>query len=103
MSVHGMTGIHIRLSDEGFMEDPGHWNREVAQHLATKSGINLTEKHFLLLEFLRERHETGHSLTLRSVTHSGIITTRELFEIFPEAPLKTAIRLAGLPKPKGCF
>jgi tRNA 2-thiouridine synthesizing protein E len=103
MSGHDMTGVQIILTEEGFMEDPGLWTREIAHHLAHSLGLHLTERHFLLFEFLRERYSTGHSLTLRSVAHSGIVTTRELFEMFPEAPLKTAIRLAGLPKPKGCF
>jgi tRNA 2-thiouridine synthesizing protein E len=93
----------IELTDEGYFCNPDQWSREVATAIALEGGITLKEKHFQIFEFLRTRYQTGHSLTIRSVTHSGIVTTREFFELFPEAPMKMAIRLAGIPKPQGCF
>jgi NADH dehydrogenase FAD-containing subunit len=38
----------------------------------------------------------------RKINKSGVISTKELYEIFPGGPAKKAARIAGLPKPVGC-
>lgn len=103
MNVGSKSGREIALTDEGYFEDLSQWNETVAREYAAREGIELTREHLAVLEFLRERHFSGHSATIRSITQAGIADVKKLYELFPDAPVKTAIRLAGLPKPKGCY
>lgn len=103
MTIGSKPGHEIALSDEGYFEDPSQWNETVAHEYAAREGIEITLEHLAILEFLRERHFSGHSATIRSITQAGLADVKKLYELFPDAPIKTAIRLAGLPKPKGCY
>ncbi len=103
MTVRSIASREIVVSDEGYFEDPSQWNETVAREFAAMEGIEITREHLAILEFLRERNFSGHSATIRSITQAGLADVKKLYELFPDAPIKTAIRLAGLPKPKGCY
>ena len=98
-----IAGIPIDFSDDDHFVNPDQWTREIAGAIAMSEGLVLDLKHFEILEFLRERYFTGHSLTVKAVGNSGLTTIKEFYELFPGAPMKVAARLAGIPKPKGCF
>jgi tRNA 2-thiouridine synthesizing protein E len=74
----------------------------MAVEMATEAGIHLTEKHFAVLDFLRERFAKGEALTIRSVGNSGIIDIKGFYGLFPGAPMKKAAKVAGIPKPASC-
>jgi tRNA 2-thiouridine synthesizing protein E len=99
-----MTGIEVRLNDEGFFEDPSQWTREMAIEMAAADGLTLTDKHWQVIEFMRrEFFEKGAGPTVRVLGKVSGVSIKELYELFPKGPAKTAARLAGIPKPKGCI
>lgn len=97
-----VAGNRVELTDEGFLNDKGQWNEEVAKVLAQEEGIELTDKHFEVLNFLRTEHDAGAALTIRKVGKSGIVDIKGLYELFPGGPLKKSSRIAGIPKPSSC-
>ena len=97
-----VAGSRIELTDEGFLTDKGQWNEEVAKALAEEEGIELTEKHFEVLSFLRKENESGAALTIRKVGKSGIVDIKGLYVLFPGGPLKKSSKIAGIPKPTSC-
>ncbi len=97
-----IAGKSIELTEDGYMTDSAQWNHEVANGIAKEEEIELGEKHFQVLEFLREKQETGATLTIRSVGKSGIVDIKEFYTLFPGGPLKKATRIAGIPKPSSC-
>lgn len=92
----------LELTDEGYLIDSSKWNHEVATVLAKNDGIELTAKHFEVLEFLRKVHSSGDALTIRKVGKSGIVDIKELYQLFPGGPLKLSSKFAGIPKPTSC-
>ena len=72
------------------------------EEIAKEEGINLTEKHFQVLEFLRDAHLKGEPLTIRKVGKSGITDIKEYYVLFPGGPLKKSSKIAGIPKPSSC-
>lgn len=84
------------------MTDFEAWNEEIAAELAKEENIELTDKHFAVLKYLREKHQSGASLTIRSVGKSGIVDIKGLYQLFPGGPLKISSKLAGIPKPTSC-
>jgi TusE/DsrC/DsvC family sulfur relay protein len=81
------------------MVDPAQWNKEIATEMAKEDGIELTDKHFEVLEFLRNANAKGETLTIRRVGKSGIVDIKGLYQLFPGGPLKLSSKFAGIPKP----
>ena len=67
MATKTYAGQTVEVNDEGYMVDPSQWNKEIAVEIAKEDGIELTDKHFEVLEFLREANEKGETLTIRRV------------------------------------
>ncbi len=96
------AGISVDVNDEGYMTDRSQWTKDIAKEIAKEEGIELTDKHYTLLDYLRERQAKGESLTIRSVGTSGIIDIKGFYQLFPGAPMKKAAKIAGIPKPASC-
>ncbi len=103
MAQKNYAGQEIDVNDEGYFTNSSQWSREVASAVALEEGIELTDKHFLVLEFLRTRHSSGDALSIRSINKSGIVDVKEFYALFPGAPLKKATKIAGIPKPSSCI
>ncbi len=102
MAQKTIAGQSIDVNDEGYMTDPSQWSKEIATEMAKEEGIELTDKHFEVLEFLRNANEKGETLTIRRVGKSGITDIKGLYQLFPGGPLKHSSRFAGIPKPASC-
>jgi len=102
MTQKTIAGINLELTDEGYITDSSIWTTEVAIEIAKEEEIELTEKHFKVLNFIREKVKDGGNLTIRSVGKSGILDIKEFYQLFPGAPLKKATKIAGVSKPASC-
>ncbi len=97
-----IAGKTINVNDDGYLTDPSQWTKEIAIELAKEEGIELTDKHFEVLEYLREKHIAGEALTIRKVGKSGIADIKGLYQLFPGGPLKLSSKFAGISKPSSC-
>ena len=102
MAIKTIAGAQVNVSEEGYLEDMNEWNQNIAKEIASEVGIELTDKHFEVLDFLREKTEAGESLTIRKVGKSGITDIKGLYTLFPKGPLKFSAKIAGIPKPASC-
>ena len=102
MATKTYAGQSVEVNDEGFMVDASQWSKEIAAEIAKEEGIELTDKHYEVLEFLRSASEKGETLTIRKVGKSGITDIKGLYKLFPGGPLKHSSRIAGIPKPASC-
>jgi len=102
MAQKTLAGQTIEVNDEGYMVDASQWNKEIAAEMAKEEGIELTDKHYEVLEFLRTASEKGETLTIRKVGKSGIVDIKGLYQLFPGGPLKFSSKFAGIPKPASC-
>ena len=103
MSVKTIAGIDVNVSEEGYLEDMSQWNEGIANEIANEIGIELTDKHFEVLNYLREKTAAKEALTIRKVGKSGIVDIKELYKLFPKGPLKFSSKIAGIPKPTSCI
>ena len=102
MAVKTIAGAQVNVSEEGYLEDMDQWNADIAKEIADEIGIELTDKHFEVLNYLREKTEAGEALTIRKVGKSGITDIKGLYKLFPKGPLKFSSKIAGIPKPASC-
>ena len=102
MATKTYAGQSVEVNDEGFMVDASQWSKEIAAEIAKEEGIELTDQHYQVLEFLRTASEKGETLTIRKVGKSGIVDIKGLYKLFPGGPLKHSSRIAGIPKQASC-
>lgn len=96
------AGKTVSVTDDGYLTDPNQWTKEVAIEIAKEEGIELTDKHFAVIDFIREKTLKGEALTIRTIGKSGVVDTKGFYDLFPGAPLKKASRIAGIAKPSSC-
>ncbi|MGD2101824.1 MAG: TusE/DsrC/DsvC family sulfur relay protein [Acidimicrobiia bacterium] len=103
MSLATIDGHEVHVDDEGFMTEYEEWDEDLAAQLAANIGIDMSDRHWNAIHFLREDFKAeGETATLRRVSTVGGIPTKELFQLFPKKPAKKMAYIAGLPKPVGC-
>jgi tRNA 2-thiouridine synthesizing protein E len=102
MAEKTYAGKSIQVNDEGYLLNVNDWSKEVAADMAKEMGMELTPKHYEVLEYLRKENATGIPLTIRKVGKSGIVDIKGLYDLFPGGPLKFSSKLAGIPKPVSC-
>jgi len=101
--------IHVYAS--GNLSSLEDWNEDLADVLAKKENIELTDEHWKVIHFLRKfyfqygiapmvkvliKHmseELGQDSAKRS----------KLYALFPGGPARQGSRIAGLPSPQGCI
>jgi tRNA 2-thiouridine synthesizing protein E len=91
---------------EGNMFGLEQWSPLVAQHRAEAEGLYLTDDHWEIIIYLRERYRAqGNAHSAREVQKeldekfSEGRGKRYLYELFPGGPVSQGSRLAGLPQP----
>ena len=94
----------VEFDADGFIVDPNTWTPEIAEAIAESMGMTLTDRHWVVINFARQEFEThGEAPTLRRITKTTDVNTKELYQLFPKGPAKTAARISGLGKPTGCI
>ena len=102
MAQKNYAGVTVDVTDDGYFNVPSQWNKEIATEIAKEEGIELTDKHFEILEYLRGKQSRGEALTIRGINKSGIVDVKTFYQMFPGAPLKKSTKIAGIPKPESC-
>jgi tRNA 2-thiouridine synthesizing protein E len=98
-----IAGKTIQVNEEGFMTNFNEWNKDVAEALAAEAQVPLTPKHWELINYIQDEVKKESPLSIRKIGKSGIVDIKEFYALFPIAPLKTATKIAGVPKPAGCI
>ncbi len=103
MPDKALNGTTIAVDDDGYMTDHSQWNRGIAAELAQDEGITLTDAHWKVLDFIAKDYaEKGVVPGMRRMNKVGEIPTKDLYQLFPDGPIKKAARIAGYPKPASC-
>ncbi|MGM0831292.1 MAG: TusE/DsrC/DsvC family sulfur relay protein [Pseudomonadota bacterium] len=101
----------IKLDPEGYLVNQQQWNIEIANLLAEDEGLTLTEKHWEIIQLVRDfynRYEMAPAMRpLVKATKQALGDDKGnsiyLMTLFPGSPPKRIARIAGLPKPTNCL
>lgn len=106
MTIEAKNNIleSVEFDAEGYMVDPNAWTPEIAEAIASSINLELTDRHWVVINFARKEFETtGEAPTLRRITKQTDVNTKELYALFPGGPAKNAAKVSGLGKPTGCI
>jgi dissimilatory sulfite reductase related protein len=93
----------IDVNEEGFMTNFSQWNKDIGEELAKESKISLSPRHWQIIDYIQDEYKKEVPLSIRKIGKSGVVDIKEFYELFPKAPLKTATKIAGVPKPASCI
>ena len=101
-----VDGVELKADEQGFLLEPDYRD-EAVKVIAAAEGIELTDAHWEVVNFLREQYKAnGHTPNFRNML-KGMQATRPdadskiLYDLFPLGPAKQGAKVAGLPQPKG--
>lgn len=105
------NGRTFKVHASGNLVNPAEWNEALADFIADKEGIKLSESHWEVLQFLRQFYfQYGITPMVRLLQKHmrdklGDEKSSEayLYGLFPGGPARQGSRIAGLPEPQGCI
>lgn len=94
--------------EEGYLVEPEHWSEELARRIAAAEGLALTDEHWKIIAFMRDRYaERQVAPDARFVVRFladelgyGGRARGRLFELFPYGYVKQACKVAGMKRPR---
>lgn len=102
-TVKTYAGKQVDVNEEGYLTDSSQWDENIAKEIAQQEGVELTELHFKVISYIRDKVAQGEALTIRGMGKSGVVDIKTFYGLFPGAPLKKATKIAGVPKPVSCI
>ena len=104
--AYEFDGREIQTTATGYLVDPDDWSRELAEHMAAQEKIELTPRHWDVIEFLRDEYfnnnqsapNTRAILKAMADKWGEKIEQRTLYDLFPLDPSKQGGRIAGVPE-----
>ena len=100
------SGATIETTDSGYLVNLQDWSEDLAKHLADAEGIELTDRHWDLINYLRDEYinnsqnqpNTRNIVKAMSVKWGEKVAQKDLYDLFPLDPSKQGGRIAGLPE-----
>lgn len=101
----------VELDADGHLIDGSTWTPELATAMAERDGVALGPLHWWLIEFVRDHHQRyGMPPLMRTVIRAlkarddvEDASSRTLYRLFPDGPIRAACRYGGLPRPESCI
>jgi tRNA 2-thiouridine synthesizing protein E len=106
MSI-SVAGKEIPTTAAGFLENVEDWSEDVASVIAVEEQVELSERHWDLIRFLRAEfvHNGGNQPNTRTLVKAmskawddKSVNAKSLYDLFPGDPSKQGGRIAGLPE-----
>jgi TusE/DsrC/DsvC family sulfur relay protein len=100
-----VDGKTIETDANGNLVNLQDWNEDVAKALAAADGIELTQEHMDVLEYLRDEYmNNNNNQPMERQINKDMgkrwgkkITSKDLYKLYPLAPSKQGNKIAGLP------
>lgn len=103
-----INGHNIAIDDDGYLLDSREWSPDVAEKLADIDGIELSEDHWFVLDFIRDYYQEydispdlcilQHNLCKKMAVDYYKIS-KYLKQVFPDYFTHCPCKYAGVPKP----
>lgn len=105
-----IDGKIIKLSEAGWLEDLSEWSVEVANGIAANENVVLTDEHWDIINEARTYFDENGSVSeprvftkiMKAKYGADRSTQQYIYSLFPYGLIKSANKIAGLPRPKGC-
>jgi len=104
MVVDGKT---IETNERGYLANQEDWSEAVAQAIAKAEDLELTDRHWDLIRYLRDEYFNNNAnqpntrnivKAMADAWNDKSINAKVIYDLFPGDPSKQGGRIAGLPE-----
>ncbi len=100
------NGTEIETTGTGYLANQEDWSEDLGRHMAAADGIELTQEHWDLINYLRDEYFNNGQSTPNTRTIVKAMAEQwgkdvdqtYLYNLFPGDPSKQGGRIAGLPE-----
>ena len=100
------NGTSIATNEKGYLENLNDWSEELASHIAKTENLELTDRHWDLIKYLRDEYinnnqnqpNTRAIVKAMSDAWGEKIKQKDVYDLFPGDPSKQGGKIAGLPE-----
>ena len=100
------NGQDIETTANGYLVNQDDWSKELAVHMATADGIEMTDRHWDLINYLRDEYfnnsehqpNTRHIIKAMEEAWGESLSQKDVYALLPLDPSKQGGRIAGLPE-----
>ena len=102
MQTTTFKGITVDVTQDGFFTKPEEWSEAMAPEIAAREGVDeLSDDHWHVIRFMRACYlEGSRPPSLRVASKRSGVSSKRLYELFPQRPIKKAAKIAGIPEPR---
>jgi len=100
-----VEGKTIETNENGYLLNVADWTEAVAEAIAKVEGVELTQQHWDVINYLRDEHINNNNEPMERQLLKDIgkkwgtkPTSKEVYILFPLAPTKQGRKIAGLPQ-----
>lgn len=105
MSIE-VNGKSIETTENGYLVNLEDWSEDVAKTMAAEEGVELTDKHWDIITYLRDEYFNNNQnqpnertiLKAMGDKWGTKIGQKDTFALFPKMPSKQGGKIAGLPE-----
>jgi len=104
--AYEVNGKTIEANANGYLANIEDWNEDVAAAIAAAEGVELSEKAWDLINYLRDEYinNGGNQPNDRNIVKAMSekwgekVASKDLYTLFPMQPSKQAGKIGGLPE-----
>jgi tRNA 2-thiouridine synthesizing protein E len=101
-----VNGKSIETNENGYLVNLEDWNEDVATALAAVEGLELTQKHWDTINYLRDEYYNngGNQPNERNIVKAMSkiwgekVSNKDMYDLFPLMTSKQGGKVAGLPE-----
>ena len=98
-----IAGKTVTVNEEGYLTNFAQCEKSIGEEIAKENAIELTPRHWDVIKYIQDEVKKDSPLSIRKIGKSGVVDIKEFYALFPNAPLKTATKIAGVAKPASCI
>lgn len=99
-------GKTLETTDSGHLVNTEDWSEDLARHIASLEGIELSDQHWDVINYLRNEYfnQGGNQPNERTILKAlskkwgKKLSSQEMYTLFPKMPSKQGGKIAGLPE-----
>ncbi|NOY67186.1 MAG: TusE/DsrC/DsvC family sulfur relay protein [Gammaproteobacteria bacterium] len=104
--AYEVDGKTIEATENGYLVDLAEWSEAVAAEIAKAEKIDMTDRHWDVVKYLRDEHinnagaEPNERTILKAMSKlwGEKVSSKVMYEMFPTMPSKQGRMIAGLPQ-----
>jgi len=93
----------LDIDKNGYLLNFNDWTKVIGKAIAKQKNIKMTPAHWEVITWVQNQYRLRKPVSIRSLKASNLISLYNFYKLFGKTPLRTAAKIAGIPKPKSCL